>query len=111
MSDFDWEKQNRKENIDPSYLADIARHARKRQTRADSLNKKAGRLIALERKLQDPYKYGIEVGEARERERIVKLLEPLAEHEDYCKDGCYLDDCVAWNYEFAIALIKGEQNV
>lgn len=50
-----------------------------------------------------------EQGISRERERIIKLLEPLAEHEDFCKDGCYPEDCSAPSYEFAIGLIKGEQ--
>lgn len=54
-------------------------------------------------------KYGIWVGTRRENKRIVKLLEPLAEHNDYCVDGCYPEDCSAPSYEIALALVKGEQ--
>lgn len=43
-----------------------------------------------------------------ERKRIIKLLEPLAEHEDYCQDGCYPEDCSAPSYQYAIDLIKRE---
>jgi hypothetical protein len=44
-----------------------------------------------------------------ERERIIKLLEPLAQHDEFCNQGCYPEDCSAPSYEYAIALIKGEQ--
>jgi len=47
-------------------------------------------------------------GAKTERQRIIKLLEPLAEHCD-CKEGCYPEDCSAPSYQFAIGLIKGEQ--
>lgn len=53
------------------------------------------------------YRYRQE-GAALERERIIELLEPLAEHWD-CKEGCYPEDCSAPSYEYAIDLIKGEQ--
>lgn len=47
-----------------------------------------------------------------ERERILKLLEPLAQHDpEWCgKVGCYPEDCSAPHYEYAIELIKGETN-
>jgi hypothetical protein len=52
-------------------------------------------------------------GVDRERERIIKLLEPLAEHdEDLCYDDAILvcwEDCEAPSYQDAIGLIKGEQ--
>jgi ArsR family metal-binding transcriptional regulator len=48
-------------------------------------------------------------GAEAERERILKLLEPLAEHDELCKHGCYPEDCSAAQYEYAIALVKGEQ--
>ena len=44
-----------------------------------------------------------------ERNRIIKLLEPLAEHEDFCDAACYRDECTAVYFEHAILLIKGEQ--
>jgi|688.fasta_scaffold52467_12 hypothetical protein len=46
-------------------------------------------------------------GRDYERERIIKLLEPLAEHRD-CELGCYPEDCSAPSYAYAIELIKGE---
>ncbi len=46
-------------------------------------------------------------GREYERERIIKLLEPLAEHR-YCELGCYPEDCSAPSYAYAIELIKGE---
>lgn len=48
-----------------------------------------------------------------ERERIIKLLEPLAKHDELCYDNgklsCYFEDCQASSYQYAIELIKGEQ--
>ncbi len=44
-----------------------------------------------------------------EQLRIIKLLEPLAVHDELCKHGCYPEDCSAASYEYAIELIKGEQ--
>ena len=49
-------------------------------------------------------------GKAFERERIIKLLEPLAEHSELCELGCYPEDCSAPSYAYAIELIKGETN-
>jgi hypothetical protein len=46
-------------------------------------------------------------GREYERERIIKLLEPHAEHRD-CELGCYPEDCSAPSYAYAIELIKGE---
>jgi hypothetical protein len=46
-------------------------------------------------------------GRDYERERIIKLLEPLAKHRD-CELGCYPEDCSAPSYAYAIELIKGE---
>jgi hypothetical protein len=52
-------------------------------------------------------------GEEAERERIIKLLEPLAQHDEWCYDegkvNCYSEDCQASSYQYAIELIKGEQ--
>ena len=49
-----------------------------------------------------------------ERERIVKLLKPHAEHdEDMCfsegKRECYPEDCSAPLMQWVIALIRGDQ--
>jgi hypothetical protein len=49
-----------------------------------------------------------------ERERIIKLLKPHAEHdEDICyfegKRECYPEDCSAPLIQWLIALIKGEK--
>jgi hypothetical protein len=48
-----------------------------------------------------------------ERNRIIKLLEPLAKHDESCyeqgKVSCYFEDCHASSYQYAIELIKGEQ--
>ena len=52
---------------------------------------------------------GVQSGKQRERERIIKLLEPLAKHQDLCAKACYPEDCSAPIYQFAIDLIKGEQ--
>jgi hypothetical protein len=55
----------------------------------------------------------IEKGAQREQERIIKLLEPLAECD---KEVCGTDgethyglDCDAFSFQYAINLIKGEQ--
>ena len=48
-------------------------------------------------------------GRVTEQNRIIKLLEPHAQHDDYCKDGCYSDGCLAFAYQYAIGLIKREQ--
>lgn len=52
-------------------------------------------------------------GATDERERIIKLLEPLAKHDELCYDNgklsCYFEDCQASSYQYAIELIKGEQ--
>lgn len=53
------------------------------------------------------YKQGVE----RERERIIKLLEPLAEHdEETCyfegRLACYPEDCSAPLYRHALQLIQ-----
>jgi len=55
-----------------------------------------------------------EQGVQRERERIIKLLEPLAEHdEEMCYDDekldCFSEDCSAPIYQYAIELIRGEK--
>jgi hypothetical protein len=54
-----------------------------------------------------------EIGVRTERERIIRLLEPLAEHDEMCYDegkiNCYFEDCHASDYKYAIELIKGEQ--
>jgi hypothetical protein len=54
-----------------------------------------------------------EQGVQREQERIIKLLEPLAECD---KEVCGTDgethyglDCDAFSFKYAINLIKGEQ--
>lgn len=52
-------------------------------------------------------------GEEVERNRIIKLLEPLAKHDESCyykkQLACYPEDCQASSYQYAIELIKGEQ--
>jgi hypothetical protein len=53
-------------------------------------------------------------GSKNERERIIKLLKPHAEHdEDMCyfegKRECYPEDCSAPLIQWVIALIKGEK--
>lgn len=54
-----------------------------------------------------------EIGVKTERERVIKLLEPLAQHDEWCYDNgkvsCYFEDCQASSYQYAIDLIKGEQ--
>jgi len=59
------------------------------------------------------YNEGLERGVASERDRIIELLEPLAKHDEMCYDegkvNCYFEDCHASDYQYAIALIKGEQ--
>ena len=55
----------------------------------------------------DDYNLGYQAGTLDERERIIKLLEPHAEHRD-CELGCYPEDCSAPSYLYAIELIKGE---
>jgi hypothetical protein len=52
---------------------------------------------------------GRDAGIRQERERIIELLEPLAQHSELCESGCYPEDCSAFAYEYAIGLIKGEQ--
>ena len=55
-----------------------------------------------------------DTGVKTEQQRILTILEPLAEHdEEMCyhegKLECWPDDCSAPLYQFAIDLIKGEQ--
>jgi hypothetical protein len=54
-----------------------------------------------------------EIGVKTERERIIKLLEPQAKHDESCyyKDelDCTFEDCHAYDYDQIIKLIKGEQ--
>lgn len=48
-------------------------------------------------------------GAEAEQERIIKLLEPLAKHdEEMCAEGCWPEDCSASSYQYAIELIKKE---
>ena len=59
-------------------------------------------------------KYGIWLGKRREQDRILKVLQPHAEHdEDMCysegKQECYPEDCSAPVIQWIVALIKGEQ--
>jgi len=49
-----------------------------------------------------------EDGRKQERERIIELLKPYAEHNELCEQGCYSEDCSAPSYQNAIELIKGE---
>ena len=55
-----------------------------------------------------------QAGELTERHRIIKLLEPLAKHDESCyykrKLSCGLGDCSAWDYQYAIDLIRGKAN-
>lgn len=49
-------------------------------------------------------------GAARERERIIELLKPLAQHDpEMCEPRCWPEDCSAFQFQYAIELIKGEQ--
>jgi hypothetical protein len=48
-------------------------------------------------------------GRSQERERIIELLKPYAEHNELCEQGCYSEDCSAPSYQNAIELIKKEQ--
>ena len=62
------------------------------------------------------YNLGALAGRAFERERIIKLLEPLAQHdEEMCyheeKLECWPEDCNADTYISAIRLIKGEYDM
>jgi hypothetical protein len=54
-----------------------------------------------------------QAGEITERQRIIKLLEPHAKHDESCyykrQLACTFEDCHAFEYEYAIKLIKGEQ--
>lgn len=58
-------------------------------------------------------KMGREMGIEEERDRIIKLLQPLAKHYESCyynkELACTFEDCHAYDYEHAIKLIKGEQ--
>lgn len=47
-------------------------------------------------------------GRKQERQRIIELLKPYAEHNELCEQGCYSEDCSAPSYQNAIALIRGE---
>jgi hypothetical protein len=49
------------------------------------------------------------IGVRTERERIIKLLEPFAEHSELCASGCYPEDCDAPQIQYLIDKIKGEQ--
>jgi hypothetical protein len=48
----------------------------------------------------------------QERDRIIKMLEPYAEHDESCynenKVVCTFEDCHADDFLLAICLIKGE---
>ena len=48
-----------------------------------------------------------EDGRKQERDRIIELLKPYAEHNELCEQGCYSEDCSAPSYKNAIELIKG----
>ena len=53
---------------------------------------------------------GRQIGVNDERERIIKLLEPLGECEpSICRKGCRGEyRCIGWAYSHAIRLIKGD---
>lgn len=53
---------------------------------------------------------GRQIGVNDERERIIKLLEPLGECEpSICRKGCRGEyRCIGWAYRHAIRLIKGD---
>jgi hypothetical protein len=50
------------------------------------------------------------IGVKTEQDRILKILQPHAEHDDWCKDGgCYPEDCSAGIVQYLIDKIRGEQ--
>ena len=53
-------------------------------------------------------RHAYDQGVKAERERIIKILKPLAEHSELCKDGCYPEDCSAPEFQYAISLIEGK---
>ena len=52
-----------------------------------------------------------QAGVRAERERLIKLLEPLGECEpSICRKGCRGEyRCIGWAYRHAIRLIKGQK--
>lgn len=65
---------------------------------------------------ETPYTQGFRAGVAYEIGRIVRLLTPLAEHDESCYDegevNCYSEDCAAGTYQHVLELIgkKEEKN-
>ena len=50
-------------------------------------------------------KIAYNLGVKREQERILKVLQPHAEHDEWCKDGCYWEDCSAPVVQYLIQKI------
>ena len=55
--------------------------------------------------IRENYNLGVLTGEAREQQRIIKLLEDFNEYNPTCQ-CCYTELCI----NDVIALIKGENN-
>ena len=47
-----------------------------------------------------------QAGRDYELNRILKILQPFAEHSELCESGCYPEDCDAASFQYAIELIK-----
>jgi hypothetical protein len=55
---------------------------------------------------QEARQADIELGARQERERIIKLLKPYAEHSELCSSGCYPEDCNAPEIQYLIQKIQ-----
>lgn len=47
-----------------------------------------------------------QAGRDYELNRILKILQPFAEHGELCESGCYPEDCDAASFQYAIELIN-----
>lgn len=68
-------------------------------------------ITSLKERLADIMEIAQIGGMLDEQNRIIKLLEPLAKHdEEMCSLGCYPEDCSASIYQDVIELIRAEEN-